>query len=117
MNQKKYDMENLIGVGNGRTYEDFHKQIPEHVKPKFDELRQFCLNLGDKLVEDVRMHRVVFCKSMTFRWFADFEPTSKSILIKIQKDRKIPITIFEIFPEDDLKEIQKNLKDAFDLIH
>ena len=117
MNQKKYDMENLIGVGNGRTYEDFHKQIPEHVKPKFDELRQFCLNLGNKLVEDVRMHRVVFCKSMTFRWFADFEPTSKSILIKIQKDRKIPITIFEIFPEDDLKEIQKNLKDAFDLIH
>ena len=110
-------MENLIGVGNGRTYEDFQKQIPEHVKPKFDELRQFCLNLGDKLVEDVRMHRVVFCKSMTFRWFADFEPTSKSILIKIQKDRKIPITIFEIFPEDDLKEIQKNLKDAFDLIH
>ena len=110
-------MENLIGVGNGRTYENFHKQIPEHVKPKFDELRQFCLKLGDKLVEDIRMHRVVFCKSMTFRWFADFEPTSKSILIKIQKDRKIPITIFEIFPEDDLKEVQKNLKDAFDLIH
>ena len=110
-------MDNLIGVGNGRTYEDFHKQIPEHVKPKFNELRQFCLKLGDKLVEDIRMHRVVFCKSMTFRWFADFEPTSKSILIKIQKDRKIPITIFEIFPEDDLKEIQKNLKDAFDLIH
>jgi hypothetical protein len=63
------------------------------------------------------MHRVVFCKSITFRWFADFEPTQKSILIKIQKDRKIPITIFEIFPEDDLKEVQKNLKDAFDLIH
>ncbi len=75
------------------------------------------MGLGLKIIEDVRMHRVVFCKSMTFRWFADFEPTQKSILIKIQKDRKTPITIFEIFPEDDLKEIQKNLKDAFDLIH
>ena len=75
------------------------------------------MGLGPKIIEDVRMHRVVFCKSMTFRWFADFEPTQKSILIKIQKDRKIPITIFEVFPEDDLKEVQKNLKDAFDLIH
>jgi hypothetical protein len=75
------------------------------------------MGLGLKIIEDVRMHRVVFCKSMTFRWFADFEPTQKSILIKIQKDRKTPITIFEIFPEDDLEEIQKNLKDAFDLIH
>ena len=110
-------MENLIGVGNGRTYEDFHKQIPEHVKPKFDELRLFCLKLGDKLVEDVRMHRVVFCKSMTFRWFADFEPAQNSILIKIQKDRKIPIVSLEIFPDNDTTELKKILKDAYDLIH
>ena len=117
MNKKKYDMENFIGVGNGRTYEDFHKQIPEHVKPKFDELRQFCLNLGDKLVEDVRMHRVVFCKSMTFRWFADLEPTQNSILIKLQKDRKIPITSLEIFPENNIEEIKIMIKDAYEMIH
>jgi len=110
-------MENLIGVGNGRTYEDFHKHIPEHVKPKFGELRQFCLKLGDKLVEDIRMHRVVFCKSMVFRWFADFEPTHNSIIIKIQKDRKTPITSLEIYQDDDIKEIKIMIQDAYDSIH
>ena len=107
----------LVSFGNKRSYNEFKNNIPLIIQPLFDELRQFCIGLGLKIIEDVRMHRVVFCKSMTFRWFADFEPTSKSILIKIQKDRKIPITIFEVFPEDDLKEVQKNLKDAFDLIH
>ena len=110
-------MENLIGVGNGRTYEDFHKQIPEHVKPKFDELRVFCLNLGDKSIEDIRMHRIVFCKSMTFRWFTDLEPTQNSILIKIQKSRKIPITTLEVFSYDNLEEIKTSIKDAYTSIH
>ena len=106
-------MENLIGVGNGRTYEDFHKQIPEHVKPKFDELRVFCLNLGDKPIEDIRMHRVVFCKSMTFRWFADIEPSQSSIIIKIQKERKVEPKILEVNPEQELSEVESLLKDAF----
>ena len=87
------------------------------VKPKFDELRQFCLKLGDKLVEDVRMHRIVFCKSMVFRWFADLEPRENSILIKIQKNRKTPITSLEIYQDDDIKEIKIMIKDAYDSIH
>ena len=87
------------------------------VKPKFDELRQFCLKLGDKLVEDVRMHRIVFCKSMVFRWFADLEPRENSILIKIQKNRKTPITSLEIYQDDDIKEIKIMIKAAYDSIH
>ena len=42
------DMENFIGVGNGRTYEDFQKQIPEPVKPLFDKLRVYCKSLDEK---------------------------------------------------------------------
>ena len=107
------DMENLIGVGNGRTYEDFQKQIPEPVKPLFDKLRTYCKSLDDKVIEDVRMHRVVFCKTMTFRWFADLEPTQSSIIIKIQKERKTEAKIFEVIPEQELTEIESTLKDAF----
>ena len=54
---------------------------------------------------------------MTFRGCADFEPTHNSILIKIQKDRKIPIVSLEIFPDNDTTELKKILKDAYDLIH
>ena len=116
MNYTLYDMENLIGIGNGRTYEDFQRHIPEVVKPLFDKLRTYCMSLDDKVVEDVRMHRVVFCKTMTFRWFADLEPTEKSIMIKIQKERKIEPKISEITPDQELSEIESSLKDAFTTI-
>jgi len=106
-------MENLIGVGNGRTYEDFQRQIPKPVKPLFDKLRVYCKSLDEKVIEDVRMHRVVFCKTMTFRWFADLEPTQSSIIIKIQKERKTEPKILEITLEQDLSEIENALKDAF----
>ena len=106
-------MENLIGVGNGRTYEDFQRQIPKPVKPLFEKLRTYCKSLDEKVIEDVRMHRVVFCKTMTFRWFADLEPTQSSIIIKIQKERKTEPKILEITLEHDLSEIENDLKDAF----
>ena len=108
---------NLVSFGNKRNYNEFKTQIPIIIQPLFNELRQFCIKLGDKMIEDVRMHRIVFCKSLTFRWFADFEPTHNSIIIKIQKDRKIPITSLEIFPENNIEEIKNMLKDAYDLIH
>ena len=110
-------MGNLIGVGNRRTYEDFQKQIPEPVKPLFDKLRIYCKSLDEKVIEDVRMHRIVFCKTMTFRWFADLEPTAKSIIIKIQKERKAKPIVLEVTPEQDLSKIETNLKDAFTTIH
>ena len=109
-------MEHFIGAGNGRTYEDFQKQIPEPVKPLFDKLRTYCKSLDDKVIEDVRIHRIVFCKTMTFRWFADLEPTQSSIIIKIQKERKIEPTILEVTPKQKLSEIESRLKDAFTTI-
>jgi len=64
---------------------DFKKQIPSSVLPLFDSIRKFCLSLGENVVEDIRMHRVVFGKSMTFRWFTDVEPEREGVIIKIQK--------------------------------
>ena len=107
-------MEGLIGTG--RTYEDFQRQIPEPVKSLFDKLRTYCMSLDDKVIEDVRMHRIVFCKTMTFRWFADLEPTEKSIIIKIQRERKTEPKILEVTPNQKLSEIESSLKDAFTTI-
>ena len=53
---------------------------------------------------------------MAFRWFADLEPTEKSIIIKIQKERKIEPKISEITPDQELSEIESSLKDAFTTI-
>ena len=81
-------MEGIISFGNKRSYEDFKKQIPSSVLPLFDSIRKFCFSLGENVVEDVRMHRVVFCKSITFRWFVDIEPETKVINDKGKEEIK-----------------------------
>ncbi len=107
----------LISAGHTRSYEDFKKQIPPSVKPVVDSLREYCFSLGKNVVEDVRMHRIVFCKSMTFRFFADMEPQRDSILIKIRRDRKEPQKELEIKIDQSLDEIKNLLLDAYNTIH
>jgi hypothetical protein len=105
-------MEGLIS-GHTRTYDDFKKQITPQVKPLFDELRNYCLSLGNNVVEDVRMHRIVFGKSMTFRFFADVKRQRDSVIIKIRRDRKEPLREMEIRPNENLDEIKSFLSDAY----
>ena len=110
-------MEGIISFGNKRNYESFKKQIPSSVLPLFNSIREFCFSLGDSVVEDVRMHRVVFCKSMTFRWFADIEPERDGVIIKIQKSRKESIQIIQIKKEQKISEFSQIIKEAFEEIH
>ena len=110
-------MKGIVSFGNKRNYEDFKKQIPNSVLPLFDSIREFCFSLGDKVIEDVRMHRVVFCKSMTFRWFIDVEPEREGVIIKIQKSRKEPIQIIQIKKDQEISEYTQIIKDAFEKIH
>ena len=110
-------MDELAFSGHNRSYEDFKSQLSPSVKPLFDSLRDYCLSLGKNVVEDVRMHRIVFCKSMTFRFFADMEPQQDSILIKITRERKEPQREVEIKPGQNLDELKKLLLDAYHKIH
>ncbi len=110
-------MNTFFSSGNKRSFDDFKKQISPKIQSSFDSLREFCLSLGGNVVEDVRMHRVVFCKTITFRWFADMEPNQDTILLKIQKNRKEPHQIIHIKPDENLDKIKNILKDAFNTIH
>ena len=105
-------MEGLIS-GNKRTYEDFKKLIPPQIKPLFDDLRNYCFSLGKNVVEDVRMHRIVFGKSMTFRFFVDIEPQRDFVLIKIRRDRKEPLREIDIKPNEDLNQIKTLILEAY----
>ncbi len=110
-------MDGIISFGNKRTYDDFKKQIPIDVKELFDVLRNYCLSLGENVVEDIRMHRIVFGKSMIFRWFADLEPQNDQIIVKIQKERKEVVKIFPIKSIDDVNELKSELQNAYETIH
>jgi len=65
------------------------------------------------VVEDVRMHRIVFGKSMTFRFFVDIEPQRDSVLIKIRRDRKEPLRKIDIKPNEDLNQIKTLIIEAY----
>lgn len=102
--------------GQKRTYESFKAQVKPAILPTFDSLREYCISLGDNVVEDVRAHRVVFGKSLSFRWFADLEPGLDDITVKIQRDRKEPQKIILLKTDDDVNEIKKLILDAYDTI-
>jgi len=105
-------MEGIIS-GKKRTYEEFRKIIPSNIVPLFDDLRSYCLTLGKNIVEDIRMHRIVFSKSMSFRNFADIEPQRDLIILKIKRDRKEPEKEIQVKLNDSLDEIKKLLLDAY----
>ena len=99
-----------------RSYDDFMKDANPKVQPLMNSLREFCLSLGSNVVEDVRMHRVVFCKSFAFRWFVDAEPQNDSVLLKIQKNRKETQTI-QLGLDQDLDKIHTLIREAYNSIH
>ena len=92
------------------------KETDPRVQPLMDSLRKFCFSLGSNVVEDVRMHRVVFCKSFAFRWFVDVEPQDDSILLKIQKSRKETQTV-QLGLHQNLTETQALIHEAYSSIH
>jgi hypothetical protein len=54
---------------------------------------------------------------MTFRWFADVAPQENSVIIKIQKNRKESPQNLQVELDQDLTNLKKILKEAFDTIH
>jgi hypothetical protein len=68
------------------------------------------------VVEDVRAHRIVFGKSLSFRWFADLEPENNSVIVKVQRDRKEPFKTIIVTNEIKLDELKGMIFDAYNTI-
>ena len=99
-----------------RSYDDFRKGSDPKVQHLMDSLRKFCFTLGDNVIEDIRMHRVVFCKSFALRWFVDVEPQKDSILLRIQKSRGETQTV-QLGIDQDLTNTQALIREAYNSIH
>ena len=110
-------MVGLVSFGNKRSYDDFKQQLTPATLQLFDKIRDFCFSLGSNVVEDVRMHRVVICKSITFRWFLDIEPQADFLILKIQASRKEPPKIIHIKSDNDIEKSKNLILNAFNKIH
>lgn len=93
-------MHSSSNANDTRGYAAFReRQLPDELlRATFDEFREFCMSLGTDVIEDVRPHRVVFCKSMNMRWFADAKPADDSdmIIVKIRTGWRDPIQTLQM---------------------
>lgn len=101
------------------NYEEFLEiQVMEEMRPIFDEIRDFCNSLGGDVIEQVRSHRIVFCKSMNARWFADIKPRGSSFVrIRINRGRRDPIQTIHMGGNERMQALKDAIASAYNNIH
>ncbi len=64
-------------------------------------LRKFVKSLGENVIEEVRPHRIVYAKSLTFRYFLDVQSRKDILIVSTRRSRK----------EQSLEHIVKDMQD------
>lgn len=67
------------------SFESHLSGLEEQTKALLLELRNFVISLGSNVIEEIRPHRIVYAKSLTFRTFLDMQPRNDSLIISIRK--------------------------------
>ena len=76
-------------------------------------LREFVKSLGKNVIEEVRPHRIVYAKSLTFRYFLDIQPRKDVLSISIRKNRKEPAVEHVVKNIQDMENIKTEIADAY----
>ena len=79
-------------------------------------LRDFVLSLGDNVIEEVRPHRIVYAKSLTFRYFLDIYPRNNDLMIEIRNNRKEPVKEYLVSNIQEIQNIEPEIKEAYKAI-
>lgn len=99
-----------------RPYEHLREDAPAEARDMLDRIREFCLGLGDTVVEDVRAHRMVYGKSMIYRWFADIEPQESHLVVKTQRSRREGPCHITIQYDGDAAPAMNQIREAFEAV-
>src|SRR3954470_4237007 len=65
----------------------------EETKKILIKLREFVKSIGSNVIEEIRPHRIVYAKSLTFRTFLDIQPRNNALVISIRKSRTEPPSV------------------------
>jgi hypothetical protein len=97
-------------------FESHLEKLKEPTKTLMIDLRNFVKSLGDNVIEEVRPHRVIYAKDLTFRIFLDIQPMKDSLIISIRLGRNKPSMIQTIKTPQDLENIKKEIVTAYKTI-
>ena len=97
-------------------FETHLEKLGEQTKTMLLNLRHFVKSLGNNVIEEVRPHRIVYAKSLTFRTFLDIQPKNDSITISVRKTRTEPPTVHIAKAEQELEDIKYQIAEAYKTI-
>jgi predicted transport protein len=88
-------------------------------RPLLENLRRRVLALGDDIVEDIRMHRIVYGRKTIMRNFLDVRPSNNGLRITIRKGKSFQDPMKIGIDKGFVAEVsvnESNLEDALNLI-
>ena len=95
------------------SFESHLSSLEQGPKRLLLELRDFVKSLGSNVIEEVRPHRIVYAKSLTFRTFLDIQPRNNALVVSLRKSRTEPVLIKTIDSSVKLNDFKKQIEDAY----
>ena len=98
------------------SFESHLNGLVEQTRTLLLEIRNFVKSLGDNVIEEVRPHRIVYAKSLTFRIFLDIQPKNDSLLISTRSSRNEPAAILTVRTAEEVEHLKPQIKHAYQII-
>jgi hypothetical protein len=99
------------------SFETHLEGLDQETKTLLTELREFVKLCGDNVIEEIRPHRIVYAKSLTFRYFLDIQPRKESLVISIRKSRKEPAIEYIVKNMQEVEKIKLEISQAYTKIN
>lgn len=97
-------------------FESHLEGLNDEAKAMMLDLRAFAKSLGPQVIEEVRPHRVVYAKTMTFRTFLDVEPAGDRLIVEIRSGRTEPPARLQARTRQDLEQVKEKAAQAYEKI-
>ena len=97
-------------------FENHLEGLEEETMTLLLNLRNFVKGLGNNVIEEVRPHRIVYAKSLTFRTFLDIQPKKYSLIISLTKGRNESVINCTLITVEDMKKVKPQIAYAYENI-
>lgn len=90
--------------------------LEEQTRQLLLTLRTFIKSLGDNVIEETRLHRIAYAKTLNFRTFVDIQPRNDSLVISVNRGRNEPTNTHVVDSPSKLEAIKKQIADSYSTI-
>jgi hypothetical protein len=111
---------NKFGLYSNKStipFETHLEGLNQETKNLLIYLREFVKLCGGNVIEEIRPHRIVYAKSLTFRYFLDIQPRKESLMISIRKSRKESATEYIVKNMQEVEKIKLEISQAYTKIN